>query len=184
MQRMKGIPTIARSAMLIALLLAGAVAIPQQAPVRYTVEIVVFRTASQVGALPADPIPAAADDEVEIATSVSRRLGSAANKLKATAGYRVLAHTSWSQTPVSCSGAECRNVSNGASATRLGLARAGVAGRIALKRGRVLNLGIDLTVDDGGRRYHISEVRQIEPGKAQYFDHPSVGVLAVVNAGG
>jgi hypothetical protein len=173
-----------KRALLTAMLLTSAIAIPQAAGGRYTVEIVVFRTASQVGALPADPIPPATADEVEIAASVSRRLGSAANKLRATAGYRVLAHTSWSQAPVSCARGECRSFNNGVSAARLNLSRAGVAGKVILKRGQVLNLGIDLTIDDGGRRYHISEVRQVKPGEAQYFDHPSVGVLAMVNAGG
>lgn len=181
---MERLPTIARRTLLATMLLGSALAVSQQPPARYTVEIVVFRTASLVGALPADPLPAVTDDDVEIASAVSRRLGSAANKLKATAGFRILAHTSWSQAPVSCSRSECRSFSNGVSAARVNLARAGVAGRIILKRGQVLNLGIDLTVDDGGRRYHISEVRQVKPGEAQYFDHPSVGVLAVINAGG
>ena len=35
----------------------------------------------------------------------------------------------------------------------------------------------------GGRRYRISEVRRVKADEIQYFDHPSVGVIAVVSGG-
>lgn len=168
------------------LLLASSAAIPQTAANRYTVEIVVFRTASQAGALPGgSPAEAVPDDGVEITAVTARKLTSAASRLRSTAGYRVLAHTAFAQTPTSCARDACRNSLRGASATQLGLNRAGISGKVGLQRGESLHLGIDLTIDDGGRRYRIQEVRQLRKiDQAQYFDHPAVGVVAVITAGG
>jgi hypothetical protein len=158
------------------LLLASAAAIPQQAGTRFTVEIVVFRTASQAGALTAAATPTAGDD-VEPTAVATRKLGGAADKLRRTAGYKVLAHTAWTQGPAGF------NSRRGVSAARLGLERAGITGKVILERGQYVHMGVDLTIDDGGRRYHISEVRRIKPDEVQYFDHPAVGVIALVTAG-
>lgn len=173
--------------MLAILLLASGAAIPQQAGNRYTVEIVVFRTASQAGGAAITP-PATADaaDDLEMNIATSRKLTSAANRLRSAAGYRIIAHTAWTQSPVSCSGAACRtSLQRGVSAGQLGLTRAGIAGKVGLQRGDALHLGIDLTIDDGGRRYRIQEVRQLRrTDEPQYFDHPAVGVIAIVTSGG
>ncbi|MEO6081069.1 MAG: CsiV family protein [Steroidobacteraceae bacterium] len=171
---------------LVMLLLASTGAVPQQSGTRYTVEIVVFRTSSQSGALPGGaPGAAGSEDDVEPTAVATRKLSGAASRLRNSSGLRVLAHTAWTQAPISCANADCRALSRGVSAARLDLARAGISGKIILKRGQNLNLGIDLTVDDGGRRYRISEMRQkIKTDDAQYFDHPAIGVLAVVTSGG
>jgi len=168
------------------LLLVSAVAIPQTSANRYTIELVVFRTASQTAGLPAGAQAAATpDDGVEMAPATARRLTSAAARLRSTAGYRILAHTAFAQTPTSCSRDACRNSLRGVSAEQLGLTRAGISGKVGLQRGESLHLGIDLTIDDGGRRYRIQEVRQLrKTDQPQYFDHPAVGVIAVITAGG
>jgi hypothetical protein len=168
------------------LLLASAAAIPQTSANRYTIELVVFRTASQTAGLPAGvPAAAAPDDGVEMTPATARKLTNAAARLRSTAGYRVLAHTAFVQTPTSCSRDACRNSLRGVSAAQLGLSRAGISGKVGLQRGESVHLGIDLTIDDGGRRYRIQEVRQLRKAdQPQYFDHPAVGVIAVITAGG
>lgn len=169
-----------QSGWLAALLLAAGAAIPQQSTGRYTVEIVVFRTAGQAGAMAGTvAVEPDRDDGVEPTAVSGRRLVTAANRLKGTSGYRVLAHTAWTQMP------SAWRSGRGVPAARLGLTRAGINGRITLERGSSLHLGVDLIIEDGGRRYHISEMRQsIKADQPQYFDHPAIGVIAVVSAGG
>jgi len=173
------VPTITRRLGLLALLLlASPLVVPQQAG-RFTVEIVVFRTASQAGALigtePGQPVSGA---DVEPTNVPTRKLAGAASRLRGANGFRVLAHTAWTQ------GAANFNSRRGVSATKLGIGSSGINGKVILERGRLLHLGIDLTIDDGGRRYHISEVRPVKADEAQYFDHPAVGVIALVTTGG
>jgi hypothetical protein len=165
--------------LLAVLLLTSVAAIPQQPGNRYTVEIVVFRNGGQGAALDATFAPSTSGDDVEPTVIATRKLGTAASRLRAASGMRVLAHTAWTQT---ASGLSSRR---GVSAANLGLAAAGISGKVMLLRGSYLNLGIDLTIDDGGRKYHIAELRNnIKADQIQYFDHPAVGVLAVVSAGG
>jgi hypothetical protein len=186
MALMNRLSSMARQAALAMLLLASAAAIPQTATNRYTVEIVVFRTGSQTAGLPGDaPAAAIPDDGVEMTAVTARKLTSAAARLRSTAGYRVLAHTAFAQAPTSCARDACRNALRGVSAAQLGLTRAGISGKVGLQRGESLHLGIDLTIDDGGRRYRIQEVRQLrKTDQPQYFDHPAVGVIAFITAGG
>ncbi len=178
MQGMHKVPTYTRRLGVLALLLLAApVAVTQQAG-RFTVEIVVFRTASQTGALGAEPGQPVIGGDVEPTSVATRKLAGAASRLRGANGFRVLAHTAWTQ------GAASFNSRRGVSATRLGIASAGINGKVILERGRLLHLGIDLTIDEGGRRYHISEVRPVKADEIQYFDHPAVGVIALVTAGG
>jgi hypothetical protein len=173
------LPAMTRRRGLAALLmLASAAAVPQQAATRYNVEIVVFRTASQAGALPdTTPKESVASDDVESSTVTTRKLTSAATRLRNAGGYRILAHTAWSQAPTGW------NSRRGVSAAQLGIERAGITGKVSLERGEYLNLRIDLTVEDGGRRYHVSEVRRVKANEVQYFDHPAAGVIALVTPG-
>lgn len=183
MQRMQKVSSLgARIAVLAALVLASSAAVPQQAGSsgRYTVEIVVVRGPGQggalVGSVAAEP---SADDGVEPTALPVRKLGGAASRLKSANGYRVLAHTAWSQMPSGFGSGR------GVSVARLGLTRAGITGKVVLERRTKLLLAVDLTIEDGGRRYRISEVRKdIKPDQVMYFDHPAVAVLAVVTAGG
>jgi hypothetical protein len=183
---MKGPLSMAARAAVAMLLLGSSAAIPQTAANRYTIEFLVFRTASQTAGLPGGaPAVAVPDDGVEMTPSTARRLTDAAARLRSTAGYRVLAHTAFAQVPTSCARDACRNSLRGVSAAQLGLARAGISGKVGLQRGESLHLGIDLTIDDGGRRYRIQEVRQLRKAdQPQYFDHPAVGVIAVITPGG
>jgi hypothetical protein len=184
---MNRLSSMARHLLLAMLFMASTAAIPQTAS-RYTVEIVVFRNSGQTGALPVGPTAEAVpDDGSEMTPSTSRKLASAAAKLKAN-GMKILAHTAWTQAPVGCANTNCRNTNQlrGVSAEQLGLTRSGISGKAGLQRGSsALFLGMDLTIDEGGRRYRIREirgleVRQLKAEEPQYFDHPAIGVLAVV----
>jgi hypothetical protein len=144
-----------------------------QTPSSYTVEIVVFRHSGDVGAMGfTDPLPAFTGDDVQPAVVEASRLGSSVARLNRN-GLRVLGQAAWRQAPAAT------NSRRGVSAARLGLQ--GVSGKIVFERGQFLLLGVDLVVEDGGQRFHINEMRrQVKAGEVQYFDHPAVGVLAVV----
>jgi hypothetical protein len=96
---------ISTLAALALLLTVSSTAIPQQAAARYTVEIVVFRNASETGGLPGASLPAPTDDGVETTPATARKLTEAARRLRGAGGFRILAQTAWTQTPVSCSNA-------------------------------------------------------------------------------
>jgi hypothetical protein len=181
MTRMKSNTGIARRLLLATLLtLCTASALPQS-PALYTVEIVVFRNGSDAAALPAaganaSTITPAASGDVEATPVAASKLVSAAAKLRnRSSGFRVLAHSAWTQSPAGW------NSRRGVSATQLGLA-GGITGKVILERGQYLHFGVDLTIEDGGKRYHIDEVRQVKPNQIHYLDHPAVGVLAIVTA--
>jgi hypothetical protein len=157
-------------------------AVPQQQPSRYTVEIIVFRTEATA---PAAPTPmsdlgnaTSSASDMEITSTSVRRLVGAAQKLRNSPGLKVLAHKAWTQAPAGW------NSGRSASAAKLGLSSAGISGRITLERGQYLHVGFDLTVDEGGQRYHLNELRRIKPDEIHYFDHPAIGVVAVVTGGG
>jgi hypothetical protein len=177
------LPTIARRLALTMLLLASTAAVPQGAGTRYTVEILVFRNSGQTSPLPADtPLQTDTDDGVDATVAGVRRLSSAASRLKA-GGIKVLAHTAWTQSPASCGGLACRNAVRGVPVVQVGMARTGVTGKAGVQRGSAgMYLGVDLTFDDAGRRYHILESRLVKVDQPQYFDHPAIGVLAVFTA--
>ncbi|MET0281361.1 MAG: CsiV family protein [Steroidobacteraceae bacterium] len=166
---------LAMGALLPALCLVALPALPQNAAPRYTVEIIVFRTSATTGALGAGSAVSGSGD-VTATLLESGKLGGAAARLRAAGGYRVLGHATWSQ------GAAGFNSRRGVSASQLGLG-AGVEGKIILERGQYLHFGVDLTIDDGGQRYRINEVRRVKSDEIQYFDHPAVGVIAVVSGG-
>lgn len=179
MARMKSFPGVARRMLTgLLLVLCAATATPQQPPSAYLVEIIVFRSSGEGGALPDNaPATVAGDDGVEATLVPTGRLGTAANRLRARAsGFRVLGHVAWTQAPVSF------NSRRGVSAAQLGLA-GNIAGKVMLERDQRLHLGVDLTIEDGGRRYRIEEMRKdVRRDQIHYFDHPSVGVLALVTA--
>ena len=184
-----------------ALALCAGSALPQT-PTLYTVEIVVFRNGSDIGALPVTEPQAAPDQPVAApaasaspqppdatattpatapaalatvdATPVANtKLNSAAAKLTSKAGLKVLAHVAWTQMPTAW------NSRIGVSAEQLGLGN-GISGKIFLERGQFLHLGLDLTVDTDGHRFRIDEVRKLKPNEIHYFDRPALGVLAIV----
>jgi hypothetical protein len=179
MARMKSHSAVARQLLLGTLLaLCAATAMPQQSPALYTVEIIVFRSGSDAGALPDNsPATVVTDDGVEATLVPTGKLGTAVNRLRArTSGFRVLGHAAWTQAPTGY------NSGRGVSAAQLGLA-ASIAGKVLLQRNEKLHLGLALTIEDGGHRYRIDELRKdIRRDQIHYFDSPAVGVLAIVTA--
>ena len=91
------------------------------------------------------------------------------------AGLRVIGQAAWRQ------GAAGFNSRRGVSAAQLGLP--GITGKVMVERGQYLHLGIDLVVEDGGKRYRLNEVRRVKTDEVHYFDHPAIGVLAVLSGG-
>lgn len=181
MSRMQTPTGIARRLLLATLLALGTGSALPQSPALYTVEIVVFRNGTDAAALPAAGTPGApatpvATGDVEATPVAASKLVSAAARLRnRSSGFRVLAHSAWTQAPAGW------NSRRGVSASQLGLAE-GISGKLILERGQYLHFGVDLTIEDGGKRYRIEEVRQVKPNQIHYLDHPAVGVLAIVTA--
>lgn len=185
---MKSEPRFARCLLWGTLIALCASAALPQTPDMYTVEIVVFRNGSDIGAVPdqgaqpataqaptdAQPqaITGASVDAMPVATS---KLNSAAANLASKAGLTVLAHVAWTQS------ATAWNSRLGVSAAQLGLGDA-ITGKIFLERGQYLHLGLDLTVQIDGHLYRLDEVRNLKPNEIHYFDRPAVGVLAIVTS--
>jgi hypothetical protein len=179
MAHMNSFPGMARRLLTgILLALCAVTALPQQPPSFYLVEIIVFRASGEAGALPdATPATAVSDDGIEATLVPTGKLNIAANRLRArTSGFRVLGHAAWTQAPTAY------NSRRGVSAAQLGLTGS-ITGKVLLERNEKLHLGVDLTIEDGGRRYHLKELRKdIRRDQIHYFDNPSVGVLAIVTA--
>jgi hypothetical protein len=163
------------------LALCAATARPQAASL-YTIEIIVFRTAGDGGALRASDMPAASsDDSIEATPVAPARLNSAARKLGGSPDFRVLAHTAWTQGPSAWPEGSAWYSLRGVSTRQVGIGD-GVSGKIYLLRGRQLNLGMVLDIEEGGRLFRIREVRRnVKVDQIQYFDHPAMGVLAIVS---
>ena len=132
--------------------------------------------------LTADQDSAAADASrsarfAEILPASRHKLGDAASRLNAS-GHKVIAHLAWAQT------ASAWNSGSGVSAEQLGLAASGFSGQVQLERGTYLHLGLNLVyAPAGGARYALNEMRRVRLGERNYFDHPAVGVIALVTAG-
>ena len=166
---------IARRAAMAALLASLAAPVLPQQPATYTVEIVVFRNGGEAGALgDAAGRPLISGDDVSATAVSSRKLGTSVARLNGS-GFTVLGHAAWKQAPAGFQSLR------GVSVARLGIA--GTTGKVILERDRYLHLGFDLVVEDGGRRYHLNQYRkQVKTGEIQYFDHPAIGILAIVSA--
>lgn len=145
-----------------------------QTPAGYTVEIIVFRNGSESGALAATTARATfTGDDVAPTGTGTRKLGGAVTRLNG-GGKRVLGHAAWKQAPTSF------NSRRGVSTARVGLE--GITGKVIFERGTYLHLGIDLEVEDAGRRYRLNEVRRVKTDELHYFDHPAIGVMAILSA--
>ncbi len=167
---------IARRLLLAATLTCLAAPALPQASGNYVVEIVVFRNGENAAALGESASRSRITGDDLAATIVgSRKLGGSVTRLN-NRNLRVLGHVAWKQAP---SGWKSRR---GVSTSQLGLA--GMSGKVILERGEFLHLGLDMVVEDGGRRYHLDEVRQVKLDEIQYFDHPAIGVIAIVSRDG
>lgn len=170
---MKSPNGIARRFALAATLLCLALPALPQTP-GYTVEIIVFRNASDAGAMEAgSPRPLITGDDVVPLATTSRKLGGSATRLNRN-GLRVIGQAAWQQDPTAW------NSRRGVSTAQLGID--GVTGKVIFERGQYLHLGIDLVIEDGGRRYRLNEVRRVKTDEINYFDHPAVGVLAILTS--
>jgi hypothetical protein len=176
---MQSHPRLARRFLLGAVLAVCATGALPQGATLYTVEVVVFRNGGDAAAMASTATAPAVSDDVEITPAATGKLNSAAAKLRSqSSGFKVLAHKAWTQVPTAW------DSGRGPSATQVGLGN-GIDGRVSLERSSTypLNLRLDVTVEDGGRRFRISEVhRNVKVGQIHYFDHPAFGVLAIVTA--
>lgn len=152
----------------------------QQLPSRYDVEIVIFRIAGNAGVedLDAAAVPGTSSGGMQLTPTTQRRLNAEVSRLRAAGGFQVLAHTAWTQAPAAW------NSRRGVSTAQLGIEAAGVTGNVFIERGQYLHLGFDLRIDQGGHVYAVSDVRRVRAGDAQYFDHPAIGILALISPAG
>ena len=68
----------------------------------------------------------------------------------------------------------------GFTLARLGSQAGGLSGLVYLERGTYLHLGVNIAYSAGGPTYRIDESRRIKFYDKQYYDHPAIGVLAMV----
>ncbi len=165
-----------RATGLLLALLAWPALTQQSQPARYNVEIVVFRA---VGESPASDSTQATGAGADIAaTSISAgKLTDAASRLRSSGTYRVLGHAAWTQVPAPW------NSRRGVSLEQVGLGN-GISGNVILERGQYLHLGFDLQYAEDGRRWVINEVRRVKVNERQYYDHPALGVIAIITPAG
>ena len=102
------------------------------------------------------------------------QLANEAAKLRASGRYQILTHIAWQQT------ASTWGTKAGFTLARLGSQAGGLSGLIYLERGTYLHLGVNLAYNTGGPTYRISESRRVKFYDRQYYDHPVIGVLAMV----
>ncbi len=158
----------------------------------YAVELVVFRggggaagedLAAASHNLNADNDSATADTArsarlAEILPAPRRKLGDVAARLNASGSHKVIAHVAWTQT------ASAYNAGSGLTTEQLGLSAAGLSGLVLLERGTYLHLGFNLVyAPPGGGRFALAEMRRVRFGERNYYDHPAVGIIAVVTPG-
>lgn len=106
-----------------------------------------------------------------------RALDAVARRLN-TGEYRLLWHQAWVQPPQEGAG-EALTLLAGLGQ---GPADPELAGRISLSLGRFLHLGMDLELGSGtGAEAQLRQRRRIRLGQDQYYDHPRIGVIAVVH---
>jgi opacity protein-like surface antigen len=91
-------------------------------------------------------------------------------KLRANGNYQILTHIAWQQT------ASSWGTRAGFSLARLGSQAAGLTGMVYLERGTYLHLGVNLQYNS----YRIDETRRVKFYEKQYYDHPMIGVLALI----
>ena len=169
-----------RAPLLAAALLATSLPALPQTATRYTVEIVVFRAdgdTSGEDAAAAATLRSSASSELGNTAVTPRKLAGAASRLRAGNGYRILAHTAWSQSAAGW------NSRRGVSLAQLGINVPGLSGNVVLERGQFLHLGFDLKFEDAGKAMQLAEIRRVKPDEAQYFDNPQLGVIALVTNG-
>lgn len=171
------------------LLAAGAPAVGQGAAGNlYNVEVIVFRMGGPREGDAAVGARAGSADASQGAAQVARFAGplppanlqlSGARQKLAAAGYRVLAHTGWTQTPDSW------GTRAGLPVEQVGVRVAGLTGSFQLERGTLLHFGMNLRyAPEGATALQMTEIRRIRLNEKNYYDHPGLGVIAVITPAG
>jgi hypothetical protein len=166
---------VSRGVLLTSLTLAAPLLAPQSAGGRFEVELIVFRSGTAPGMRDLAIAPSGSITGQPITT---RRLADAAARIRANSGYRMIAHTAWSQPAASW------NSRRGVAASQVGLGSAGFSGTVFVERGQFLHLGFDLRLTDGDETWSFKEVRRVKSGERHYFDHPALGIIALVTQTG
>lgn len=92
--------------------------------------------------------------------------------------YRLLWHQAWVQPAAAGDGLDLATL----AALGQGPADPAISGTVRLSAGRFLHLGMELQLDaDGDVAAVLQQRRRVRPGIEQYFDHPHIGVIAIVS---
>jgi hypothetical protein len=170
------VPVLKRRDLLLAALGTAVAPAALAQSARFAVEAIVFRQ-------PGAPAAPTAGEPARDAVPTGRvaplprdawQLGNLQGGLQRAAGYRVLAHGAWSADVPA----------NGSVAARVDdvLPASGLSGTIAVQRGQYLFVRLDLDyapVEGGVIR--MRERRRVKFNERHYFDHPALGVIAVVS---
>ncbi|MFT3905724.1 MAG: CsiV family protein [Steroidobacteraceae bacterium] len=151
---------------------------------RYRVEIIIFRTAMAASSEDWNAPPegrgfdrgntSGAPPQVLATLDADKlQMGGMASKLR-NGGYRILAHTGWIQSATNWP------AHLGLDLSAVGISVPGLTGQIYVERGTLLHMGVDLTLA-GSPSYRLKELRRIKFNEKQYFDHPALGVIALVS---
>lgn len=97
-----------------------------------------------------------------------------AEKMRANAGYQVLAHAGWLQT------ATLWPQHTGLSLDQFGINVPDLHGTLFLERGELLHFGAQLQLG-AGPVYSLSELRRVRFNERHYLDHPAFGVIVQVS---
>jgi hypothetical protein len=148
-----------------------------QSTARYSVEVVVFQQpglAPPAASVMTVPRAQAPSGRVELLPTSEWQLGNVAGGLKRSSGYRVLGHAAWAAN-VPANGTLAANVDEVLPGT-------GLSGAVAVQRGQFLFLRVELDyATPEGRVYQMRERRRVKFNERHYFDHPALGVVAVVS---
>ena len=174
-----------------------------QAPTRlYQVEVVIFSqpAGSSVERLPLQTAPVAAREAIPGAVPdpgaptgleemapilpigvsgpvAPRQLDAVARRLNS-GGYRLLWHQAWVQPALGREGLELATL----AALGQGPAAPGLSGAITLTAGRFLHLGVAVELaSELGLEAKLEQQRRVRLGDEHYFDHPRIGIIAVIN---
>jgi hypothetical protein len=106
-----------------------------------------------------------------------RQLDAVARRLD-TGGYRLLWHQAWVQPALGREGLELETL----AALGQGVAAPELSGTIRLSAGRFMHLGMAIELEsEHGLEATLQQQRRVRLGDEHYFDHPHIGVIAVVN---
>ena len=106
-----------------------------------------------------------------------RQLDAVARRLN-TGGYRLVWHQAWVQPALGREGLDLATL----AALGQGPATPALSGTIRLSAGRFLHLGMAIELEsEHGLEATLQQERRVRLGDEHYFDHPHIGIIAVVN---